>query len=128
MTDRKVIHSVLAPQAIGPYSQAIRTGDLIFVSGQIPLDPQTGELVAGDIGVQTERVLQNVQAILESAGSAMAHIVKTTVFLADIADFAAMNEVYGRFFPNDPPARSAFQVAALPKGARVEIEVVAQAG
>jgi 2-iminobutanoate/2-iminopropanoate deaminase len=128
MTDRKVIHSVLAPQAIGPYSQAVRTGDLIFVSGQIPLDPQTGELVAGDIGAQTERVLQNVQAILESAGSAMAHIVKTTVFLADIADFAAMNEVYGRFFPNDPPARSAFQVAALPKGARVEIEVVAQAG
>jgi 2-iminobutanoate/2-iminopropanoate deaminase len=128
MTDRKVINSVLAPQAIGPYSQAIRTGDLIFVSGQIPLDPQTGELVAGDIGAQTERVLQNVQAILESAGSAMAHIVKTTVFLADIADFAAMNEVYGRFFPNDPPARSAFQVAALPKGARVEIEVVAQAG
>jgi 2-iminobutanoate/2-iminopropanoate deaminase len=128
MTDRKVIHSVLAPQAIGPYSQAVRTGDLIFVSGQIPLDPQTGELVAGDIGAQTERVLQNVQAVLESAGSAMAHIVKTTVFLADIADFAAMNEVYGRFFPNDPPARSAFQVAALPKGARVEIEVVAQAG
>jgi 2-iminobutanoate/2-iminopropanoate deaminase len=128
MTDRKVINSVLAPQAIGPYSQAVRTGDLIFVSGQIPLDPQTGELVAGDIGAQTERVLQNVQAILESAGSAMANIVKTTVFLADIGDFAAMNEAYGRFFPNDPPARSAFQVAALPKGARVEIEVVAQAG
>jgi 2-iminobutanoate/2-iminopropanoate deaminase len=98
---------------------------MVFVSGQIPLDPATGMLVEGDIRVQTRRVLQNVHAVLQDAGSSLAHVVKTTVFLADMNDFAAMNEVYGEFFTHDPPARSAIQVAALPKGAQVEVEVIA---
>lgn len=122
---RDVVSTADAPQAIGPYSQAIRTDQLVFLSGQIPLDPATGELVAGDISTQTRRVLQNIQAVLEAAGSSLAQVVKTTVFLADIGDFTAMNAAYAEFFPNDPPARSAFQVAALPKGAQIEIEVVA---
>ncbi len=123
--NREVIHTVDAPQAIGPYSQAIGVDRLVFVSGQIPLDPATGELVADDISVQTRQVLQNVQAILEAAGSSLAQVIKTTVFLTDIGDFAAMNTVYAEFFAHDPPARSAVQVAALPRGASVEIEVVA---
>ncbi len=122
---RDVIRTAGAPQAIGPYSQAIGVDQFVFVSGQIPLDPATGELVAGDISVQTRRVLQNVQAILEAAGSSLAQVIKTTVFLTDIGDFAAMNTVYAEFFVQDPPARSAVQVAALPRGATVEIEVVA---
>lgn len=122
---RTVIGTASAPQAIGPYSQAIRTESMVFVSGQIPLDPATGALLEGDIAAQTRQVLQNVQAILEAAGSSLAQVVKTTVFLADINDFAAMNAVYGEFFAHEPPARSAFQVAALPKGARVEVEVIA---
>lgn len=122
---REVISTTGAPQAIGPYSQAIRTENLVFVSGQIPLDPATGDLVPGDIATQTRRVLQNIEAVLEAAGSSLARVVKTTVFLADMSDFAAMNAAYAEFFPGDPPARSAFQVAALPKGARIEIEVVA---
>jgi 2-iminobutanoate/2-iminopropanoate deaminase len=125
MSHRVVVQSAEAPQAIGPYSQAIRTDQFVFVSGQIPLDPATGELVGGDVAAQTRRVLQNVQAVLHEAGSSLGRVVKTTVYLADIADFAAMNEVYGTFFDHEPPARSAFQVAALPKGARVEIEVIA---
>lgn len=122
---REVVSTTGAPQAVGPYSQAIRTENLIFVSGQIPLNPATGDLVEGDIASQTRQVLQNLQAILEAAGSSLAHVVKTTVFLADIADFTAMNTVYGEFFSTDAPARSTFQVAALPKGARVEIEAIA---
>jgi 2-iminobutanoate/2-iminopropanoate deaminase len=125
MTTHKVIQTVLAPQAVGPYSQAIRAEGLVFVSGQIPLDPGSGELIEGDIAAQTRQCLRNIQAILEVANSSLAQIVKTTVFLADINDFAAMNAAYAEFFPNDPPARSAFQVAALPKGARIEIEAIA---
>ena len=125
---RNVIHAVNAPAAVGPYSHAISTGQLVFVSGQVPLDPATKQLVEGDIGGQTRRVLENVQAILAAAGTSLAQVVKTTVFLADISDFAAMNAVYAEFFPQEPPARSAFQVAALPLGARVEIEVIALAG
>ncbi len=125
MTTNKVIQTVLAPQAVGPYSQAIRAEGLVFVSGQIPLDPGSGELIEGDIAAQTRQCIRNIQAILEVANSSLAQIVKTTVFLADINDFAAMNAAYAEFFPNDPPARSAFQVAALPKGARIEIEAVA---
>lgn len=122
---RNVVHTSEAPEAVGPYSQAISTDQLVFVSGQIPLDPQTGELVGGGIAAQTRRVLDNVHAVLEAAGSSMSLIVKTTVFLTDINDFAAMNAVYAEYVPHDPPARSTIQVAALPKGAQVEIEVVA---
>ncbi len=125
MTTHKVIQTVLAPQAVGPYSQAIHTEGLVFVSGQIPLDPGSGELIEGDIAAQTRQCLRNIQAILEVANSSLAQVVKTTVFLADINDFAVVNAAYAEFFPNDPPARSAFQVAALPKGARIEIEAVA---
>lgn len=123
--NRTVVSTPQAPQAIGPYSQAIRTDSLIFVSGQVPIDPATGELVIGDIVMQTRRVLENIQVILEAAGSGLSRVVKTTVFLTDLSDFAAMNTVYAGFFPVDPPARSTIQVAALPKGARIEIEVVA---
>ncbi len=122
---RTSINSLGAPQAIGPYSQAIRSEQMVFLSGQIPLDPATGELVAGDIADQTRRVLQNMQAILEAAGSSLDQVVKTTVMLADMNDFAVMNQVYAEFFLHHPPARSTFQVAALPKGARVEIEAIA---
>lgn len=119
------IHSEDAPKAQGPYSQAIVAGDLVFCAGQIPLDPATGSLVEGDIAVQTGRVLENLAAVLTAAGSDLAHVVKTTVFLADINDFAAMNEAYGLRFGTHRPARSTFQVAALPRGARIEIECVA---
>lgn len=124
-----IVSSPAAPRAIGPYSQAVlvdRDGArTLYCSGQIPLDPATGELVQGDIAVQTERALQNVEGVLTAAQMTFADVVKTTVFLADLGDFARMNEVYGRRFPNAAPARSTVQVAALPKGARVEIEVVA---
>lgn len=123
----KVISSPSAPRAIGPYSQAIEAlpGRAVHCSGQIPLDPATGELVQGDIRAQTERVMQNVEAVLAGAGAGFGDVVKTTVYLVDLADFAGMNEVYGRRFPKDPPARSTVQVAALPRGARVEVEVLA---
>ena len=124
---KEIIQTSKAPAAVGPYSQAVKTGNLIFCAGQIPLDPTTGELVAGDVTAQTERVLQNVKAVLAAAGSSLERVVKTTVFLQDMGDFAAMNAVYARHFPEKPPARSAVQVAALPKGALVEIEVVAEA-
>jgi 2-iminobutanoate/2-iminopropanoate deaminase len=116
-----------APAAIGPYSQAIRSGDLLFVSGQIPLDPATGTLVDGDIQAETHRVLQNLSAILEAADSSLDRVLKSTVFLIDLADFAAMNDVYREYFADPAPARSTVQVAGLPRGARVEIEVVAAA-
>ncbi|MFQ5776975.1 MAG: RidA family protein [Terriglobia bacterium] len=122
------IATAQAPAAIGPYSQGIQAGNLIFLSGQIALSPATGQLLEGDVRAQTERVLKNLQAVLEEAGSSLAAVVKTTVFLADLGDFAAVNEVYGRFFPHDPPARSTVQVARLPKDARVEIDLIAQAG
>jgi 2-iminobutanoate/2-iminopropanoate deaminase len=114
-----------APKAIGPYSQAISAGNLIFTSGQIPLDPSTQQLVTGDIRAQTERVMENLGAVLQAAGVGFAQVVKATIFVADLADFAVVNEVYGKRFPTNPPARSTVQVAALPKGARVEIELLA---
>ncbi len=114
-----------APAAIGPYSQGIAAGNTAYVSGQLPIDPATGEFAGPDIASQTRRSLQNVEAILAAQGMGMKDVVKTTVLLADIADFAAMNEVYGEFFSAPYPARAAFQVAALPKGARVEIEAIA---
>lgn len=123
---KKVIQAVNAPKAIGPYSHAIDTGlGLIFTSGQIPIDPATGELVEGGIEAQTERVFRNLQAVLEEAGSSLDKVVKATVFLQDLKDFTAMNGVYGKFLGTDSPARSAVQVAGLPKGSLVEIEVVA---
>jgi 2-iminobutanoate/2-iminopropanoate deaminase len=115
-----------APTAIGPYSQAVVTGNLMFTAGQIALDPTTMELVGGDVRAQTERVLQNLEVVLAASGLALDRVVKTTVFLADMADFAAMNEVYARRFGSHKPARTTVAVAALPKGARVEIDVVAE--
>ena len=114
-----------APAAIGPYSQAIVHGGLVYTAGQIPLDPATGEPVAGDVAAQTERVLRNLGAVLEAAGASLQTVVKTTVFLRDMGDFAAMNEVYGRFFGEHRPARSTVQVARLPRDSAVEIEAVA---
>ncbi len=123
----KPIQSLQAPKAIGPYSQAIEApaGRTLYLSGQIPLDPATGELVEGDIAAQTERVMQNLKSVLEAAGATFDQVVKTTLFLADLADFAQVNEVYGRHFRMAPPARSTVQVAALPRGARVEIDCIA---
>jgi 2-iminobutanoate/2-iminopropanoate deaminase len=114
-----------APKAIGPYSQGIAVGDLIFTAGQVALDPATGELVVGGIAEQTTRALENLKAVLAAAGSSLSQVIKTTVFLVDMADFAQMNEVYGRFFGNHRPARSTVAVAGLPRGALVEIEVIA---
>lgn len=124
---KKVIHSDSAPKALGPYSQAIQTGGLVFTSGQVPIDPVSGKLVEGDIRVQTGQVMENLKAVLAAAGSDFGKVVKSTVFLADINDFLAFNEVYGRYFSSQPPARSTFQVAALPLGAGIEIEMVAEA-
>lgn len=117
-----------APAANGPYSQAIRLDRLVFCSGQIPLDPATGEMVAGDIEAQTRRVLDNQRAVLEVAGSSLSRVVKTTVFLADLKDYATVNRIYGEYFSDPAPARSAVQVAALPRRAAVEIEAVAEVG
>lgn len=122
---RQRIQTDNAPAAIGPYSQAIKANGFVFVSGQIPIDPQTGEFVAGGIAEQTARVLKNLTAVLEAAGSSLEQVVKTTVFLADMKEFAGMNEVYAGFFPTPPPARSTVAAAGLPRDARVEIEAVA---
>ena len=122
----KSVHTDKAPNAIGPYSQAIISGKTIYVSGQIPIDPNTGEFAGEDIASQTRQSLTNIKNILEAADSSMKDVVKTTVLLADIRDFTAMNEVYAEFFEEPYPARAAFQVAAIPKGALVEIEVVAK--
>ncbi len=122
---KKVIHTDNAPKAIGPYSQAIEAGGMLFVSGQIPINPQTGELSNGTIQEQTKLVMNNIGAILKAAGLGYENIVKTTCLLADISDFAEMNKVYAEYFPTNPPARSAFAVKDLPKGARLEIEVIA---
>ena len=128
MSTRDQISTDAAPAALGPYSQAIRAGDLVFTAGQVGLDPATAELVSPDVGAQAHRALQNVAAILEAAGSGMDLLVKVTVFLADIGDWPAVNEVYARLVPEPYPARSAFAVKDLPKGARVEIEAVATVG
>jgi 2-iminobutanoate/2-iminopropanoate deaminase len=116
-----------APAAIGPYSQAVRSGDLVFLSGQIPLDPETGALVSGDIRKETERVLDNLGAVLAAAGCTFADVVKTTIYLTDLGDFEAVNETYARRFEMEPPARATVQVSALPKGVRVEIDAIARA-
>ena len=126
--ERQVIHTDNAPKAIGPYSQAIRVGEFIFCAGQAGLDPSTGNLVSGGIEAETRRVLQNLAAVLEAAGTSCSRVVKTTVFLLDMNEFARMNAVYAEFFPTNPPARSTVQVARLPKDARVEIEVIALTG
>jgi 2-iminobutanoate/2-iminopropanoate deaminase len=125
---RERISTSDAPGAIGPYSQAIATGNFVFCSGQVPLEPANGALVEGDVRAQTRRALENLSGVLNAAGSSLAQVVKTTVFLVSMSDFAAMNEVYAEFFPGDPPARSTIAVAELPKGARVEIEAIALRG
>lgn len=122
---REIIRTDRAPQAIGPYSQAIRANGFVFVSGQIPIDPSTGELVLGDIASQTARVLDNLKAILDAAGSSLERAVKVSVFLKDMGEFAAMNAVYAKYFPAAPPARATVQVARLPRDVSVEIDVVA---
>ena len=122
---KEIIQTDNAPQAIGPYSQAVKVSGLIFASGQIPTDPQTGQFVSGGIQEQTEQVLKNLAAVLEAAGSGLQQVVKTTVFLIDMQDFAAMNEVYGRFFKEQPPARATVAAARLPRDARVEIDAIA---
>ncbi len=124
--DVKIVATDRAPRAIGPYSQALAIGDLVFTSGQIPLDPATGDLVTGDVAAQTRQVLANLGEVLAAAGSGPGMVLKTTVFLADMNDFAAMNEQYAAFFGEHRPARSTVQVARLPKDARVEIEVIAR--
>ena len=122
---KEIVHTDAAPAAIGPYSQAVRTGDLLFVSGQLPLDPGTGEFVPGGIAEQTTQCLKNLEAILSAGGSSIANVVKVTVYLQNISDFGAMNEAYAAVFGESVPARAAFEVAALPKQAMVEIEAVA---
>jgi len=124
---KKIISTTEAPAAIGPYSQAVRVGSIVFCAGQVPLDPKTGEIVSQDIAEQTRRVLENVAAILRSEGLTLVDVVKTTVFLADFGDFQKMNEVYATYFKNQPPARSTVGVSTLPKNARVEIEAIAMA-
>ena len=125
LTVKQIIATDRAPRAIGPYSQAVRAGNLVFASGQIPIDPATGEFVAGGIAEQTDQVLRNLTSVFAAAGVELNQIVKTTVYLADMEDFAAMNEVYGRFFGAQPPARATVQAARLPRDARVEIEAIA---
>ncbi len=125
---RQIISTPAAPAAIGPYSQAVRIGNLIFTSGQIPLDPVSGKLVEGTVEEQTRQVLENVKAVLEAAGSGLERVVKSTVFIKSMDDFARINAVYAEFFPSDPPARSCVEVARLPKDVGVEIEVIAHIG
>ena len=122
---KKIISTNEAPAAIGPYSQAVRSGSFLFCSGQIPLDPKSGEIVPGDITAQTRRVLDNIAAVLRAEGLSFDNVVKTTIFLTNLGDFQRINEIYGSYFKQDPPARSTVQVSALPKGANVEIEVIA---
>ncbi len=124
---RQVISTPSAPKAIGPYSQAIRAAGLLFLSGQVPLDPATGQMIEGDIAKQTERVLENLKALLEAAGSSLERAVKTTVYLKDMNDFPSMNEVYKRYFQDDPPARSTIEAARLPRDARIEMDLIALA-
>ena len=125
---REAVKAAGAPAAIGPYSQAVRAGGLLFCSGQIPLDPSTGKMVDGGIEAQADRVLSNLEAVLTAGGATLGSVVKTTVYLVDLGDFSAMNGIYGKFFPEDPPARATVQVAKLPAGARVEIDAIATLG
>ena len=125
---REAVKAAGAPAAIGPYSQAVRAGGLLFCSGQIPLDPSTGKIVDGGIEAQADRVLLNLEAVLTAGGATLGSVVKTTVYLVDLGDFSAMNGIYGKFFPEDPPARATVQVAKLPAGARVEIDAIATLG
>ena len=125
MATKTTIKPAKSPAAVGPYNHGVRVGDLLFCAGQIPIDPATGNLVSGDIKAQTERVLENVKAILDDQGLTFASVVKSTVFMTNLGDFAGMNEVYAKYFTENFPARSTVQVAALPKGANVEIEVIA---
>jgi len=122
---KEIISTDKAPGAIGPYSQAVKVGNMVFLSGQIPIDPTTGQFVSEDVAEQTDQVFKNLQAVLEAAGSGLDKVIKTTVFLADMNDFASMNEVYGKYFTADPPARATVQAARLPRDARVEIECIA---
>ncbi|MGI5839255.1 MAG: RidA family protein [bacterium] len=123
--DKEIVSTTKAPAAIGPYSQAVKAGGFLFVSGQIPLVPETGELVLGDIKEQAERVLDNINAILGAAGTSFDRVIKTTIFLTDMGNFAAVNEVYSKYFPTNPPARACVAVAQLPRGVAVEIEAIA---
>src|SRR6266481_1717548 len=125
---KKIISTSEAPAAIGPYSQAVRSGRLLFCSGQIPLDPKSGQIVSGDIGAQTRRVLNNISALLRAEGATFEDVVKTTIFLTDLDDFQTVNEIYGSYFKQHPPARSTVQVSALPKGAKIEIDAIADTG
>src|SRR5215210_4596030 len=124
---KKIVSTTEAPAAVGPYSQAVRVGPMLFTAGQIPLDPQSGQIVSEDIGEQTRRVLDNLTAVLRVEGMDFGNIVKTTVFMTDLGQFQTMNEIYASYFKDQPPARSTVQVSALPKGAQVEIEVIAAA-
>ncbi|HEY2627079.1 MAG TPA: RidA family protein [Candidatus Udaeobacter sp.] len=124
---KKIISTKEAPAAVGPYSQAVRVGSTVYCAGQIPLDPKSGQIVPGDIGAQTRRVLENIAAVLRAESLAFENIVKTTIFLTNLSDFQTVNEIYGSYFKKEPPARSTVQVPALPKGASVEIEVIAVA-
>jgi 2-iminobutanoate/2-iminopropanoate deaminase len=124
---KKISSTTEAPAAVGPYSQAVRIGSFLFCSGQIPLDPQSAQIVEGDINAQGRRVMENISAVLRAEGLGFENIVKTTIFLTNLGDFQAVNELYGSYFKSDPPARSTIQVAALPKGAQIEIEVIAAA-
>jgi 2-iminobutanoate/2-iminopropanoate deaminase len=124
---REVIRSDRAPKAIGPYEQALKVNGWVITSGQIPLDPETGALVEGGIGAQTRQVMENLRAVLEAAGTSMSRVVKATVYMLNLGDFQKMNEVYGEYFPQDKPVRSTVGVASLPRGASVEIDVIAQA-
>jgi len=125
---KQIVTTAQAPKSIGPYSQAVTWNGLAFLSGQIPLDPATGRIVEGDIAVQTERVLENLKAVLEACGSSLAQVLKTTVYLKDMGEFPRMNEVYARYFPENPPARATLEVARLPRDVRVEIDAIAEAG
>jgi 2-iminobutanoate/2-iminopropanoate deaminase len=125
---KEIVATEEAPKAIGPYSQAVRVGPLVFLSGQIPLDPKTGEVVSGDIVEQTRRVMENLSAVLQAAGVSLTEVVKSTIYLTNLGDFAKVNEVYGSYFPSEPPARATVQVAALPREASVEIDMIAHAG
>lgn len=122
---RQAVSTPSAPKAIGPYSQAVRAGSLLFVSGQVPIDPATGNIITGDIAAQTHRIFQNIGEILKAGGASFDHVVRTTVFLADMNDFAAMNDAYGTFFSSPFPARATVQVSRLPRDARIEIDVIA---
>lgn len=122
---KRIVSTSEAPAAIGPYSQAVDTGSMVFLSGQIPLDPATGTMIEGDVAAQAEQVMKNLAAVLEAAGLGFEHVVRCTIYLTNLGDFATVNEVYGRRFPKDPPARATVQVSALPKGAQVEIDAIA---